>query len=155
MNPKEVVEYLFRDDDGVEHSVPFEEAMTAVGGFLERPGGELWRRVGIDEVRRGPKDAEAMKYESESMGFPDHQLDEMREHLERSDCPGIEFQKETGADENDTGFYKVVGSSRAALDRYMKKRGFANHGNTMPAVMCPKTLRDTKELLERSCKASK
>lgn len=117
-------------------------------GFLTLDG-VLYRRARDLESRpvASKPIPERTEIVSNSLGFTDHSLPAMREHLERSGVRGIEFVPDPEVD----GFTQVRCSSEKAKRKYMQARGLfdKNSRNGGGATLSEKEFNDAKELLSR------
>jgi hypothetical protein len=64
---------------------------------------------------------------SDGVGFPEQCLEKYQADLDSSRLTGIEFKRDPACPE----FYQVHGSSRAALDRYIRHRGLVNRTGSL------------------------
>ena len=146
------MKYLFRDDDGKIHNLTFEQMLEARDGFYEKDDGTILRRVRGDivAVRSAERQRERPEIVSDALGFGQHQLKEMKEHLELNKVRGVEFVRDPSVPE----FFQVKCSSERAKARYMKARGYhdLNSKNGSGAMLSEKDFEDAKDLVLRNCK---
>lgn len=146
------MKYPFRDDNGKIHNLSFEQMIEARDGFYEKDDGTILRRVRGDSVpvRSAERQRERPEIVSDSMGFGQHQLPEMREHLEANKIRGVEFVRDPSVPE----FFQVKCSSERAKSRYMKSRGYHDHNskNGSGAMLSEKDFEDAKDLVLRNAK---
>lgn len=138
-------QYLYRDDDGNIIELTFEKAIEK--GQMFQKGGKWYRRV--HEHNESPKTTTKkvlQGFVSDSLGFGQSQLGEMREHLEQSKCQGIEFTPDPKVPE----FYQVRCSSRGAFLKYMESRGYEDQtSRNGGGTFTEKDLQDAIELASR------
>lgn len=84
---------------------------------------------------------------SDALGFPKDALPARRQQLQEMGIRGIEFKQDPQVPE----FYQVHGSSRAALERYCKRRNMVNRGSTLGAtvMLSEEDFERAKELVSR------
>ena len=141
-----------REDNGEIVSVSFLEMMEMDGGFITLPDGVLARRVYDEEAsepaeKRLVQDAWGGKeHASDSMGFPKHQLAEMRADLERSGCTGITFREEP-----DTGFVQVLSNSPGQKAKYAAHRQMPNQSGKLrdSVMLSERDLQRAEEIVSR------
>jgi hypothetical protein len=120
--------YAFRrEDNGKVAWVDFETMMEQQAGFITLPDGVEARRCIDLEHRTLPsgkreKNIIPPPAVSDSLGFPIQALGDKEAQRKQFGCTDIEFRPDPVV----PGFVQVHGTSRAALDRYTKKRGLAN-----------------------------
>jgi len=146
------MKYPFRDDNGKIHNLSFEQMIEARDGFYEKDDGTILRRVRGDSVpvRSAERQREKTEIVSDALGFGQHQLKEMKEHLELNKVRGVEFVQDPSVPE----FYQVKCSSERAKARYMKARGYhdLNSKNGSGAMLSEKDFEDAKDLVLRNSK---
>ena len=138
--------YQFKTDDGEVVSVSFEEMMEAEDGFLKLPDGRWARRINRPSSKTVIKCEEGQppKIVSDTLGFPIHQLEEMREHLKGSGLGGINFRPDPRVKE----FVQVECDSERAKMAYAKSRGFFDqNNNTVGSAISPEILEKTRKRL--------
>jgi len=139
--------YPFIDDDGKVHNLNFEQMIEARDGFYELEDGTILRRVRGDTVRAPKGIRQRTEIVSDSMGFIEQQLPEMRKHLKESGVRGVEFVR----DKLEPKFFQVKCDSPNALQKYMKSRKMADYNtkNGSSAMLSERDFEHAKELVLR------
>lgn len=141
--------YLFKSDDGTAHMLSFEQAMNADAmGYFTLPCGTIVRRVRDFKTETTKAPEKRPEIVSDALGFPQQQLETMREQLKQSGCRGIEFTRDPAVPE----FIQVRAGSQAEYNRYAKARGYRdmNGINGASRGITQKELDDAKNLLLRT-----
>jgi hypothetical protein len=141
--------YTFRKDSGEIVEVDFDTMMTQQQqGMIQLADGSWAKRV-QEEMPESQPAAELASHPilSDTLGFPDHQFGQMRQHLEQSGVRGIEFVR----DKHYGKFIQVKCDSEQAKLAYAKSRQFADRNSTngSGAMLSPELLEKTKELVSR------
>lgn len=144
--------YPFRSDTGKIINLTFDQMLEARDGFHTASDGTVFRRVRGDTVPviRAEVQRERTEIVSDSMGFGEHQLSEMKDHLGQHKIRGVEFSRDKDVPE----FYQVKFSGPKAKAAYMKARGFNDHNskNGSGAMLSAKDFADAKLLVLRNSK---
>jgi len=129
-----VKEYAFRrtDNDRIVWVDWATMIQQSAAGFIRLPDGiEARRCLHLEKHERrrstAPETAIPAPAISDSLGFPEQCLADRQAQLQQLGCTGIEFKRDPRVPE----FFQVHGASRAALDRYTKKRGMVNRTGSL------------------------
>lgn len=150
MAVREGNKFPFRDDDGNIVYVDFDTMMEMdAQGFL-MIGKTLCRRARDLEpktTRRQSLPNATVARVSDSLGFIDEGLDDMRAHLKESGVHGVEFKPDPQCE----GFQQVHFSSEKAHQDYVASRGCydKNSKNGSGAILSSLDLENAKELVKR------
>lgn len=124
-----------REDDHRVEWVDFEHGPLAQdrAGFITLADGVQAKRChGMEDrelkpTSKAPPSAVGAPVVSDSLGFPEQCLEGRQRQLQELGCKGIEFKRDPKCPE----FIQVHGASRAALDRYTRKRGMVNRTGSL------------------------
>lgn len=139
--------YPFIDDDGKVHNLTFEQMIEAKDGFYQLDDGTWLRRVRGNTVRVASRVKQRTEIVSDSMGFIEKQLPEMRKHLKQSGIRGVEFVR----DKTEPKFFQVKCDSPSVLNKYLKARKMADYNtkNGSGAMLSEQDFENAKELVLR------
>jgi hypothetical protein len=139
----------FRKDDGEIIEVDFLYAIHhQTGSLLELPDGTTVRRVyEVDPPIGKPPDPASRPVVSDTLGFTEHQLPQMQEHLARSGIRGVEFTRDPMFDK----FIQVRCDSERVKWQYANARGMydQNSRNGSGAMLSEKMLEEAREMAGR------
>lgn len=141
--------YKFRSDDGKEIEVSFDEMMNQQGGYIIRDG-ELYRRVGSGSFKKRttkPSGKTTKEIISDTLGFGQHQLQEMEADRKANGFKGVEFTRDPHVPE----FFQVRCDSPKTWHRYLRHRGFTDKNSKNGGAHCitEQEMEQARKLVDR------